>query len=235
MSNKPTFKLPPEVSSTKERLPFGHAYLFRHQMLGDLGRIVLTDEPGGLCRITSEVAGNPADPMTQERLKIFEPLSAALIEAFDHVRGEPSSPLEPIKAPAFPPGSEELVASKVLQCEFCGEKLALLVFAPHALDVAGLEDQARRMFSHISQANLPTWVIGAPIHSGSALQATLPAWTRKVWPQREPAQYLTPEEFNPIIDALQEQHCSLVNCHIGHPRPCTKNIETHSQKKRGRR
>ena len=53
-------------------------YQFRHKTLGQLGRIVLQDSADGQCQISSEVAGEPDDPMTETRAQIFEPLSQQL-------------------------------------------------------------------------------------------------------------------------------------------------------------
>jgi len=41
------FQLPPEVSVSKQPLPSGWAFVFRHRLLGELGRIVLEETGDG--------------------------------------------------------------------------------------------------------------------------------------------------------------------------------------------
>jgi len=67
-------KLPPEITFKKERLFYGWAYVFRHTQLGELGRIILQGRDDGRTHITCEVVGAPADPQTQIRAELFEPL-----------------------------------------------------------------------------------------------------------------------------------------------------------------
>ena len=61
------FELPPDVSFRKQRLNDGWAYVFRHRTLGELGRILVQDTGDGHSRISCEVVGDPADPMTAKR------------------------------------------------------------------------------------------------------------------------------------------------------------------------
>lgn len=72
------FQLPPNVSVEKQRLSYGWACVFRHGALGQLGRVVLQDKDDGRCQLSCEVMGDPADPMTAERRRIFEPLGLEL-------------------------------------------------------------------------------------------------------------------------------------------------------------
>jgi hypothetical protein len=53
------FRLPPGVSSSKEPLSDGMAYVFRHEELGLLGRLVLQDMAGANCHISLELSGDP--------------------------------------------------------------------------------------------------------------------------------------------------------------------------------
>ncbi|MEM9090826.1 MAG: hypothetical protein AAGC93_19020 [Cyanobacteria bacterium P01_F01_bin.53] len=202
------FSLPPEITFKQQTLESGIAYLFRHQTLGELGRIVvLQDIPGGLCHISSEVAGDPADPITDTRLKLFKPLSeklTAALEAGLAARGGgPSIEIDPALAPPTP-GSDEIVESNLIPCDRCGEIAAHLVFAHEAEDVGGLEDYARKMYSKIRELNVPTWIIGPPL--GIAGHDT-PSLVMKVWPERLPVQTMTPNCFNADLDALLERHC----------------------------
>lgn len=56
-----TFALPPNVSVTRQQLPDGVAYRFRHRRLGLLGQLVVTAQ--GRIRRRSAVRW-PATPMT---------------------------------------------------------------------------------------------------------------------------------------------------------------------------
>src|SRR4051794_37145585 len=81
------FRLPPGVSSAKERIGHGWAYVFRHQGLGVLGRILLQDTGDGRSRVTCEVAGDPADPMTAKRAEVFKPLGLELARRLESRTG----------------------------------------------------------------------------------------------------------------------------------------------------
>ena len=76
--DKPAFRLPPDVSFEKQRLRGAWAYVFRHRVLGELGRILLQESGDGRCHIACEVVGDPADPMTGLRMAIFKPLGLEL-------------------------------------------------------------------------------------------------------------------------------------------------------------
>ena len=53
--------------------------------------------------------------------------------------------------------------------------------------------------------NLPTWVIGPPMGDGPLEERK--SDILKVWPEREPIERLSPEEFNPRIEKLMAKHC----------------------------
>jgi hypothetical protein len=174
------FQLPPEISSHKEYGPTGWIYTFRHQELGELGRIFLQGHPGGRCQVTSEIAGDPDDPMTKRRTEIFGPLSVEIMRQMDLALGGTgdigkSAPFPNDRPPAKGKGFH----SKHIQCEKCGEFVAILIFADEAKDASGLEDCARMMFPKIREWNLPTWIIGPPM--GDALSLDPPARILKVW------------------------------------------------------
>lgn len=54
------------------------AYVFRHEELGLLGRLVLHTFAHDTTHVSLELAGDPADPMTAKRAAIFKPLAAEL-------------------------------------------------------------------------------------------------------------------------------------------------------------
>jgi hypothetical protein len=81
--------------------------------------------------------------------------------------------------------------------------VAVLIFADNAWTPDVLEDYARMMYSSYSNMDLPTWVIGTPLNNSK----DAPAYISKVWPEREAARLLTPDEFEPVIRELQDTHC----------------------------
>jgi len=87
------FKLPPDVTSTRDTLATrAIAYSFRHARLGLLGRIVI-GALGDQTQVTSELSGDADDPMTAARLAIFRPISEAVTAILDHRGGgDPRSP-----------------------------------------------------------------------------------------------------------------------------------------------
>ena len=202
-----SFSLPPEVTFNKQLLADGAIYQFRHQTLGLLGRIVLKDAPGGQCHISSEVAGDPDDPMTARRLKIIQPLTEQITAVLEARLGsqDPSTAVPPVMAPPSSATIDgEIVESRMIPCERCGAPAALLIFADTARTAGELEDYARKMYANYRQMNVPTWVIGAPL--GIAGFET-PSPILKVWPERQPVRKLTPNAFNRELDALLERHC----------------------------
>ena len=198
------FRLPPGVSSSKEPLSDGTAYVFRHEELGLLGRLILQDIAGANCHISLELSGDPDDPMTEKRAAIFKPLGMELASRLEKQLGSAST-ADNLTPPSPPPPSDELVESKMMQCEHCDAGVALLIFADQATDHGGLEDYARKMYPQVQQANLPTWVIGPS--TGEEPLSERPADILKIWPQREPVQRLRPDEFNSIVDQLARTHC----------------------------
>jgi hypothetical protein len=84
---KTGFQLPPDVSYEKQRLSDAWAYVFRHRVLGELGRILLQELDDGRCHISCEVVGDPADPMTTQRTAIFKPLGLDLARQMEAAMG----------------------------------------------------------------------------------------------------------------------------------------------------
>lgn len=196
------FWLPPNISVTRQPLPDGVVYAFRDVDLGQLGRLTLESTPDGETRISSEVAGDPQDPMTAQRLKVLEPICEALTHSLETAlgRGRPTAAL-----PARPPEPYGQVAVEEVCCDTCNQLVALIVFAEEATDRGQLEDYARMMYVHYARHNVPTWIIGAqygdepmPLRKADVLQ---------VWPHRGPLESLRPDEFNPRTEALATQHC----------------------------
>jgi len=87
VKSKTGFQLPPDVSFEKQRLSNAWAYVFRHRLLGEVGRILLQELDDGRCHISCEVVGDPSDPMTTQRAAIFKPLGLELTRQMEAVMG----------------------------------------------------------------------------------------------------------------------------------------------------
>ena len=98
--------LPPGVSFQKERHGPGWMYVFRHTELGQLGRLVLQGRADGQTQVTSELAGEPGDPMTAKRAAIFQPLALELTRRMGAVLGDAGSG-GLVNPPPSPPGSSD--------------------------------------------------------------------------------------------------------------------------------
>jgi len=204
------FKLPPGVSFRKEFLSGNWVYVFRHVDLGDLGRIILQGRPDGKTNLVCEVVGDADDPMTEKRAAIFKPLGMELARQMDIATGSAGDGLIPGEGElvSSPPRTVEplkRIASQLIQCEKCRVGVALLIFADDAIDRGGLEDYARLMYPKVVELNLPTWIIGPPINGRPSPDSA--SEVLKIWPEREAVCQLSPEEFDPIIEALITTHC----------------------------
>lgn len=198
------FSLPADVSYSREPMADGMMYRFRHVTLGELGRLLVRDHGVGQCHITAEVAGDPDDPRTAARRELFEPLADRLTQRLESLlnRG--------VARPAPPrpsPSQTHTIPTKAIPCATCGEMVALLVFADGASEPGQIEDVARQVYGQYRAMNVPTWIVGEPLGSPGF---DTPSLVLRVWPNREPLRPLSPNELNPLIDALVEGHCQRV-------------------------
>jgi hypothetical protein len=115
---KTGFQLPPDVSFEKQRLFRPWACVFRHRVLGELGRILL-QELDGRCHISCEVVGDPSDPMTTQRTAIFKPLGLELTRQMEAAFGTTPEEAGPVDPPPRPSKSKEVIESKIIPCESC--------------------------------------------------------------------------------------------------------------------
>jgi hypothetical protein len=133
------FTLPPEVTSEEQRLADGWAYVFRHRRLGMLGRLLLQDLPSGQSHLRCDVAGDPGDPMTAERGRIFRPtglaLSAQPVAALGSVAGVSVPPIPP----ALPPDPGQWVATRVMICPRCDAPTSAIYDVSSAAEPAQFE------------------------------------------------------------------------------------------------
>lgn len=195
------FRLPPNITVTRQLLPNGMAYVFRDFELGELGRLAVESTPTGETQIVSEVAGDASDPTTRQRLEVLDPICKELTRILESVQGGGRPAPLPIRHP-HPKGQ---VPCEEVRCEACGTMVAFLVFAPGATDDGRFEDYARQMYPHYARHNVPTYIIGPELGNGPMEHR--PANIIKVWPQRGPMECLRPEEFNPRIIELTNRHC----------------------------
>jgi hypothetical protein len=196
--------LPPEISVEKGPLPEGGwAHVFRHRTLGNLGRIVARDAPGGQCMLSSEVSGHPDDPMTEKRRQVFEPLAREILAEMNRLVGSGDTTVTPMPPPGNGPG--KWLENKLLQCHRCDTVVARLVFAPEATDEGRFEDYARMLFGTFREMDVPTWIIGPDLDGGPPEMR--PADIMQVWPVRGRIRRRRPAEFSPELDAIQEGHC----------------------------
>jgi len=198
--------MPPGVSFRKEVLQGNQAYVFRHVELGDLGRIVVQGLPNGHCHLSSEVAGDPDDPMTAIRKEMFAPLSEQVTNAMEALLGKGS--LSGAIPPSSPQSHTEVVESKLIPCGRCGDNAALLIFADDATTPGDFEDYARKMYPKYTELDVPTWIIGRPV--GELTGFRTPTQVMKVWPSRDAIVTTTADEFNADLDILLDKHCSFV-------------------------
>ncbi len=197
-----SFQLPPEIKMRKE--PFGSSfmYTFRHDELGDLGRIVVQGQPNGETKFTSELSGGPDDPMHKKRKAIFEPLSKEVMAFVELMLGKKARSEKPRRAG---PATRHTVANKTMTCSKCNQPTAFLIFANKWENEGDLEDTARIMYYQIHQLNVPTWVIGEISGEGNPMNNS--TIIKKIWPKREPMFESNPSKFNLMLDELDRKHC----------------------------
>jgi hypothetical protein len=85
------------------------------------------------------------DPMTQTRQAILQPISEQLTAALGSALGEGApTPLQSV--PESPKAPREIIESKLMPCDRCGNNAAMLIFAYDAKTVADFENFARKMY-----------------------------------------------------------------------------------------
>src|SRR6266481_6336382 len=98
------------------------AYVFRHRLLGEIGRILLQELDDGRCHISCEVVGDPSDPMTTQRAAIFKPLGLELTRQMEAVMGRTREDVGSVDLPPRPPETKEVIESKLIPCEHTGNR-----------------------------------------------------------------------------------------------------------------
>lgn len=196
-----SFLLPPQITMRKEAFGTSWMYIFRHQQLGDLGRIIVQGQPNGETKFTSELSGGRDDPMYQRRKAIFESLSEQVMAFVESKLGKARN-ARPRRAG---PATRHTIANKVMTCSKCNQPTAFLIFANQWENEGDLEDAARVMYYEIQRLNVPTWVIGEISGAGNPMNNT--TIIKKVWRQREAMFKASPSQFNLMLEQLDKQHC----------------------------
>jgi len=179
------------------------SYVFRHDELGELGRILILPH-GAESQIVCEVVGESDDPMTAKRRAVLEPITREITDTMTFACGDSANKPEP-----YIPQREEhgIVKSNVYPCDVCGAVTSMIIFAPDAETKGRLEDYARMMYAKVKELNVPTWIVGTEtefIVNGEDLRKSL---VLKVHPDREEARIMTPDEVMDKINKLMDTHC----------------------------
>ena len=133
MKSKTGFQLPPDVSFEKQRLSNAWAYVFRHRLLGEIGRILLQELDDGRCHISCEVVGDPSDPMTTQRAAIFKPLGLELTRQMEAVMGRTREDAGSVDLPPRLPKTKEVIESAPGSVCYEALSLTLLLFLANTL------------------------------------------------------------------------------------------------------
>ena len=196
-----SFQLPPEIIIQQEQHGEKFSYIFRHNTLGELGRLVLS-EYMGQSHFSSEVTGDQYDPLTQKRREILEPLTKSVIAEVEKKLGKPPSDLVPSKNydHGVPP-SQATFEGHLLPCVKCEKTVAHIIYS-RGTTSGETEDCYRMMYSKLKEVNLPTWIVGHENRlSGDVL-------VLKSWPERDKqASWVNGNNFDVMIKKIQNSHC----------------------------
>ena len=115
------FKLPKSVTVKKEYSYEGYLiHIFRHDLLGDLGRIVIIPNSNTKTNIHCEIAGDPDDTMTKRRQKIFEPIAREITKAMDEILGKSDEAVDEILRNGLEQSTEQYNATNIGHGELGG-------------------------------------------------------------------------------------------------------------------
>ena len=205
-AKKTPFKLPKDITMQKTMTSDNlMSYVFRHALLGELGRLLIVPHASTQTQFRVEVVGDPSDPMTKKRQTILEPITRELLEKLDTIIGRP--PLSETPPPYEAPKENHLIKSQVIPCERCNKPVVMLIFAQNADTSAALEDCARLMFPHTQKMNIPTWIMGEEhdVHINGAQDIEI--LLMKAHPEHEEAKRVLASVFDPGLDRLIADHC----------------------------
>ncbi len=197
------FDLPKEITSEKEILPDGNmAYVFSHDSLGQLGRLIILPHPSGQAQINYEVSGSPDDPLTQKRTEIITPIFKKIIDQMDAILGSSDQPVQ--SGPTSKKTNK--IKSMVFPCDDCNAPVAILLYAESNTNAA-IEDVARLMFDNLDKVDVPAWIMGPEEKIVKEGHEGIQSLSLKVWPMREEIKTVTSFEMHPIFLDLMQNHC----------------------------
>lgn len=198
------YTLPKGISCRKEIIQNSVAYIIRHENLGDLGRIVVSEKQG-MCHFSSELIGDPQDPTTKKRLEILEPITKAMIA---EIEKSTQSKMQDTDSHHFQQNimpNYHKIPSKILPCLKCNQIVVQLIFAENADNQALMEDHYRMVYPKIKEMNIESWIVGK---EQIIRHQNIITYVMKVWPQKDEIAYkISFDEFNQKIKRLQNGHC----------------------------
>ena len=201
---KKKFSLPPGISCTQKILDNNkYSYIFRHNSLGEIGRLIVLPHFSGSEWIY-EVVGDPDDPMTNKRKEMFDPIARSIIKKSKEMFGESVTNL---KTSSITPKETAIIKAEIMPCNICATTVAAMVIAEDAYTVDQLEDHARMAFAKIKNLNVPTWIVGTKQKILINDNMVEEALVLKIWPQREAARIIYPVELHHIFSKLMKNHC----------------------------
>ncbi len=178
------------------------SYVFNHDLMGQLGRLIILPHPSGQTQINYEVSGSPDDPLTQKRTEIITPIFKKIIDQMNGILGSSKQPVQ--SGPTF--NKENKIKSMVLPCDDCNAPAAMLLYAESNTN-AGIEDIARLMFDNLKDLAVPTWIVGPEKKIIIDGQEGIQSLSLKIWPEREKIKTVTSFELHPIFENLMQNHC----------------------------
>jgi hypothetical protein len=194
-----------DIESTQKNYPDGKIeYTFRHKDVGEIGVCTVVPTPLGQSQINFHVTGDDSDPMTKRRKELLQPIVDALDEKMNQKYG--AAKPENMK-PYEVDHSKSIVESKMFPCEKCGKPTALFIFGEKSETVGELEDYARKMYKHIKEMNVPTWILGREKEVKINGELAGESLVLKMHPKREKAKIMNSIELNAEIDQLIDSHC----------------------------
>lgn len=198
------FSLPEGVTMQKTILPDGRfAYIFRHNKLGDLGRMLILPHSSGQSQFLFEAAGEPDDPMTEKRKAILMPISENILSKMAAICGQGVGEPEPFETHK----EQRQIPVKIMQCKKCDMPVAQMIIAIDANTQDGLEDYARIAYPKLKELNVPAWVVGEESEVMVNGELAGEALVMKVWPTREAPYISSSTTLNAQFDELENTHC----------------------------
>ncbi len=203
-AKKQGFQLPPEITQSKVITQEGNvAYIFDHDLLGELGRLVLLDI-NGQTRIDTVLSTRGSNLEQKKRADIFLPLAEKLNALFNNALGlkEPSEKIIP-----HPSLDSGVIQSQVFPCNTCGSPSMMMVHASDANNANALKQYYLAMKDKIMQMAVPTWIVGQEHEVQIDGKPAGNALCMKVYPKIEKAKHINSNAFNAIIDQHMDEHC----------------------------